>query len=223
MPPKSHSTISSSPITRSATARGAGSPRARPPRRSRSSPARDLPRASARRARGARRARFDRRRVAARISAATTSTACAARAQRLDLGVVLDDAQRADDRRSPGTNVGVGQRVLQREHEPRPGLVADRGAPRPHRRARRPARPDRRSRPTRTISNTSACGVDPRRFEPRHDELRVAVAREHEHREPLERHRLVAGEVRQIGTDRQQQHVDIELVHAARARVTREE
>ena len=55
---------------------------------------------------------------------------------------------------------------------------------------------------------------DTRRFEPRHDELRVAVAREHQHREPFERHRLVAGEVRQVGADRQQQHVDAELVHA---------
>ena len=33
----------------------------------------------------------------------------------------------------------------------------------------------------------------------------------HEHGEPLEGHRLVAGEVRQVGADRQQQRVDPQL------------
>ena len=64
-----------------------------------------------------------------------------------------------------------------------------------------------------TISNRSGRGVDPRRLEPGHDEPGVAGARQHEHREPFERHRLVAGEVRQVGADRQQQHVDAELAH----------
>ncbi len=37
----------------------------------------------------------------------------------------------------------------------------------------------------------------------------VAVAGHHEHRQALERHRLVAGEVRQVVADRHQQHVDV--------------
>ena len=65
-----------------------------------------------------------------------------------------------------------------------------------------------------TISNSSGRGVDARRLEPRDDELRVAGARQHEHRQPFERHRLVAGEVRQVGADREQQRVDAELGHA---------
>ncbi len=39
-------------------------------------------------------------------------------------------------------------------------------------------------------------GVHARRFEPGHDELDVAGPRQHQHRQPFERHRLVAGEVR---------------------------
>ena len=39
-------------------------------------------------------------------------------------------------------------------------------------------------------------------------------AGQHQHREPLERHRLVAGEVRQVRPDRQQHRVDVELRHA---------
>ena len=78
---------------------------------------------------------------------------------------------------------------------------------------RRRARSGRRSRPTGRSRTASGCGDDARRLEAGHDELGVAVAREHEHREPLERHRLVAGEVREVGADRQQQHVDAELRH----------
>src|SRR2546430_9657075 len=39
----------------------------------------------------------------------------------------------------------------------------------------------------------------------------VAVAWQHQHREALRLERLVAGEPRQVGTDREQQHVDADL------------
>ena len=46
---------------------------------------------------------------------------------------------------------------------------------------------------------------DPGRLQAGHDQRGVALARHHEHREPLERHGLVAGEPRQVGPDRQQE------------------
>ena len=63
-------------------------------------------------------------------------------------------------------------------------------------------------------------GLDARRLEPGNDELGVAGAGQHQHRQPFERHRLVAGEVRQVGPDREQQRVDAELGHARRARAS---
>src|SRR5262249_11853490 len=45
-------------------------------------------------------------------------------------------------------------------------------------------------------------------------ERRLAVARKHEHGEPLRLERLVAGEPGQVGAGGQQQDVDAELPHA---------
>ena len=53
----------------------------------------------------------------------------------------------------------------------------------------------------------------PWRFEPGHDERRVVVARHDQHREAFERHRLVAGQPRKVGPDREQQDVDPLLDH----------
>ena len=101
---------------------------------------------------------------------------------------------------------------LQVEHEAGPGLVADRG-------------PRRRTGELRhqrdgivgllPRDNLEHVGLrhDSRRFESRHDEVRISGPREHEHRQPLERHRLVAGEVRQVAAHRQQQHVDALVGH----------
>jgi len=48
---------------------------------------------------------------------------------------------------------------------------------------------------------------DLRRLEPRDDELRLTVARQHEHGQALEGHRLVAGQVGQVRADREEQGV----------------
>ena len=149
-----------------------------------------------------------------RISAAIASTACAARAQRGDLVGVLHHADRADDvgraRRTSHDGSARWRSSTNRAHVWSPIATRARRAP------DEPATIAIGSSVSShgTISNSSGCGDDARRLEPGHDERRVAVARQHEHREPLERHRLVAGEVRQVGADREQQHVDAELVHA---------
>ncbi len=54
---------------------------------------------------------------------------------------------------------------------------------------------------------------DARRLETGHDERGVAVDRKHQHREPFERHGLVPDQPRQVGTDREQQHVDVLTGH----------
>ena len=56
---------------------------------------------------------------------------------------------------------------------------------------------------------------DTRCLEPWDDERRIAVAVRHEHREPLERHRLVAGEPGEVGAHREQQDVDALRGHLA--------
>ena len=43
---------------------------------------------------------------------------------------------------------------------------------------------------------------DARRLHPRHHQRGLAVLGHHQHRQALQRHRLVAGEVRQVSTDR---------------------
>src|SRR5439155_7231021 len=55
--------------------------------------------------------------------------------------------------------------------------------------------------------------LDPRRLQARDHERRVAVGRQHEHGETLERRPFVTGEPRQVGPERQQQRVDAELAH----------
>ena len=53
----------------------------------------------------------------------------------------------------------------------------------------------------------------PEYLEARYHEHHVTFGRKDEHRESLERHGLVTGEVRQVRARRQQQHVDPQLPH----------
>ena len=134
-------------------------------------------------------------------------------AQRLDLLAVLDHAQWGHDVRGTHPLDVARQCRLQIEHEPRPRLIADADAsctadhPRHDRDgivAVLPRDELEQLRPRR----------DARRLQSRNEEARVALPREDEHRQPLERHRLVPGEVRQVGAGREQQHVDTEHFHA---------
>ena len=54
---------------------------------------------------------------------------------------------------------------------------------------------------------------DAGRFEGGHDERRLVIGRQHEHRDPLEWHRLVAGEPGEVGAERQEQHVHASPAH----------
>ncbi len=133
--------------------------------------------------------------------------------QRRDLARVLHHADRRRHLRRAHEG-GRGQRLLEIEHEARPRVVADRGE-------RRAAPDDARHDRNRVVGLVPRHELEqvgpqrhPWRFEPRHHQPGVAALRENEHREALERHRLVADEVRQVGPDRQQEHVDPELGHA---------
>ena len=74
---------------------------------------------------------------------------------------------------------------------------------------RRRARAGRRSRPRSTISTAvrQARSAAPR-LEPRDDDERVVRRARDEHRQPLERHRLVAGEVPEVRPDPDEQRVE---------------
>ena len=129
-----------------------------------------------------------------RISAATASTAWAA-ARSAATSAASFTARSGPTTAWAGRHVASGDRGLQREGEARPRLVADR---------EHPGRADElghRPRPDPIVSDHGRTRAraevgHPRRLELGDDERRLAVAVEHEHREPLERHRLVAGEVR---------------------------
>ena len=187
-------------------------------RRWRSSPARGRRRASARRARGARRprcvprtaGRASRRRSRRRHAAAARSAAISAASFTMRSGPVTSLAFR---NRALGS--AAWRSSTNRAHVWSP--IAARRRP-------SPTEPDD---DRATGSSVSSHGDDlehvglrldpraPRAAGPRAS--RRPSRRHDEHREPLERHRLVAGEVRQVGADRQQQHVDAELRPSAPA------
>ena len=56
--------------------------------------------------------------------------------------------------------------------------------------------------------------VHPRRLQLGNDQRRVVVCRHHEHRQALERHRLVAGQPWHVGPERQEEGVDLQFPHA---------
>ena len=133
--------------------------------------------------------------------------------QRLDLGGVLDGPQRPDHRRGPRRTRAAGSAACRsstnRAHVRSPT-------------ATRPAAPDQvghdgdrvvglAPRPQR--EHVGPLG-HPGRLQPGHHQRGVAVAGQDQHGQPLQRHRLVAGQVGQVGADRQQQHVDADLGHA---------
>ena len=140
--------------------------------------------------------------------------------QRVDLGRVLDDAQRSGDV-DRTAEVRARQRGLQLDDEARPGVIADRGG---GRLAHEPGDDGDRVLGLFPRADRERVGPldDAWRLEARHHEHRVAVGREDEHRESLERHRLVTGEVRQVGARRQQQHVDPQAPASDRERVRSE-
>ncbi len=123
---------------------------------------------------------------------------------------VLPHPQRAHDRRRP-RECGRRRTLLQRQQEQsptsapppraRPGAAAER--------RRERARTGRRSRPSVMIRATPP-RRNLRRAAARAPGRRVPVAgrRQHEHREPLEQGRVVAGEVSEVGRRADEQRVD---------------
>ena len=133
-------------------------------------------------------------------------------AQGGDLGVVLDHAQRADDRRRRAdTTPPAGAAEARRESAPTSG------------RRRRPSRPPPHSRATRSTGsadsghgamvNTSGCSTTRGASSWATTSVASPSLRHDEHRQPFQRHRVVAGEVGQVVADREEQHVDALLGH----------
>ena len=114
--------------------------------------------------------------------------------------------------------VGSGARQLrqQLDQEPRPTCGRRWRRRRPAGQARRRAPIGSSVSPHGSSVNTPGLLDHPGRLEPRDDHRRLAVAGHDQHRQPLQRHRRVAGEIRQVVTDRQQQHVDALVRHRAR-------
>jgi hypothetical protein len=132
-------------------------------------------------------------------------------AQRRDLVAVLHRAQRAGDGRSAlprGVRQACWRSTRKRAQVGRPPPAPERAPPDP------PPRPIGSSvSPNGTRVNTP--GRSTTRGASRRGTTRVAspVDRHHQHREPFQRHRLVAGQPGQVGPHRQQQHVDPWLGH----------
>ena len=158
--------------------------------------------------------RTTRERAPTASRSAIESTACAARVERRDLVVVLDHADRTSRPRT---------RARTRTKAPHVGDRA-RTAPTCGRRSRhaapttgssRPrARSGRRSPPTPRRRTALGAGATRGASSRGTTSCASPRPRQHEHRQTLERHRLVAREVRKVGTDREQQRVDTDLVHA---------
>ena len=131
--------------------------------------------------------------------------------QCVDLGLVLDHPQRPDHVDRSGVR-GSGQLWQQLDEEPGPHLIADR-----QRAGTGRQRGDQRCRivgfvPGQQVEHARLLG-HPRRLEARDHQGGVAIGGHHQHREPLERHRQITGEVRQVVPDRQQQRVDALVSH----------
>ena len=152
----------------------------------------------------------------AAIWATTRSAAWAACGQQRDLVGVLDHPQLAQDRRgelerrvretSPGAAAGARAGEVVRDRDPESAATA----------------------PARTIAGHERVGVlgllpghdrevagggrragrGGRRLEPRDDQDGLAVGRDDQHRQPLERHRRVAGQVAQVRPDADEQRVE---------------
>ena len=141
------------------------------------------------------------------------------RPQRVDLGGVLLRPQRPGD---PGRaqERRLRQGALQAEQERGPRPVTDRGRGGLPGQAGDDGHGILRLAPGPDGEGSGAL-LDPGRLERRHDQRGVPGPGQDQHGEPFQRHGRVAGEVRQVGADRQQQHVDAQVVHPARARAIR--
>ena len=223
MPPKSHSTTSPGCDRRGRRARGGGWPRSRRRRRWRSSPGGGPRRGCGGRGRPTPRPRCARpagcRRPGA--AAATRSAAAGGPAQGLDLGGVLHRPERADHVAGLAEPVCRAAALQSSTQEPGPGAVAD------GRDARRADElGDERDRVLGLVPRRdarTASGRSTTRGASSRGTTSVASPStgQHQHGEPLERHGLVADQPRQVGTDREQQHVDVLSAIAARTRSIR--
>ena len=135
----------------------------------------------------------------------------AGRAECIDLGRVLHHAQRADDV-DGATERGAGQQREQLDEEAGPHLVADGDGPGPS--------GELGGEGGRVLGlvpdpQREHAGLldDARRLEPGHEQRGLGVPRHDEHGQPFERHGVVAGQVRQVVAERQQEHVDSLLGH----------
>ncbi len=137
---------------------------------------------------------------------------CAGRLQRCDLGVVLDRTHRSDDVVGPRDlrAVEMGQQV---DQESGPHTVADGNGSGTTSEAG-----DQIDRIVGLVPGDEIEHVgtvdDPGCLEAGHHQGGVAIDGQHEHGEPFERHGLVAGEVRQFGTDREQGDLHVDGTHA---------
>ncbi len=131
--------------------------------------------------------------------------------QHLDLGRVLHGPEGRGDRRRPQV-AGGGAVGLEVEHEPGPRAVVDGdGGGRTH----QPGHQVERVLGLGPRAHRELAGPldHPGRLQPGDDQHGFTVAGHHQHGEPFEGHGLVADEPRQVGSYRQQQHVDLTLGH----------
>ncbi len=120
--------------------------------------------------------------------------------QCLDLLGLLPHAQ--DLRQCGGRRPSnVGHRLLQAEKKRRPGVIADEDLPFGRRRLGHQCDRVVGLTPGHDIERA---GLDPWRFELGDEQHRFSDGGNDRHRETLRGHGLVAGEVREVGTDREQ-------------------
>ena len=128
-------------------------------------------------------------------------------AQERDLVGVLDHAQLAQHARTASSNAVPGPSAAWSRRTCIASIVSDTAtrAP-PTRPGRRPARTGRRSRPRSAMSHRRAQpGLGRAALEPGHDDERRVARADDEQGQPLEGHRLVAGQVAQVRADADEQ------------------
>jgi hypothetical protein len=136
---------------------------------------------------------------------------CTGAPQRVDLGRVLHRAQGRRHRRRPPPGRGR-QPGLELDEELRPRPVPDGHHPGPT--GERSGDADRVLRLLPGAHREDGGErLHARRLQPGDDEGGVLVPGDDQHREPLERHRLVPREPREVGAEAQQHHVDALRLH----------
>ena len=142
------------------------------------------------------------------IRRCTRSIAAPAAAQRGDLGGALAHPQ-LGDRLAGQRQLGRRARSPGGQTRARPACGSPPRAPaRPPAAGRRQRRRDRRSRPKPAISTGRRPARPARRAAPARDQQeRVRLGRHHQAGQPLQRQRLIAGQIAQVGAGRDQQRV----------------